>query len=762
MKKMKNHLCLFLIFCSIALFGQRQEIPFNKDWKFQSTSIGGVNYEKSVDLPHTWNDKDAQAGISQHRTTGIYAKTFFGNEGWSKKRVFLHFEGANITTTVTLNGQEVGKHKGGYAAFSFELSPHLKVGQDNHLKVEVSNELDMAVIPLVGDFNNYGGIYRPVRLIVTERPICISPLDYASSGIYIKQSNVSQASADIEVLTKYLSKDKALVGYRTTILDAGGQTIATQTTEEAISKDKNGAFSHSYTMDNPHLWNGKKNPYMYQFRVELLKNGKVLDSKTENFGLRYFSIDANNGFSLNGQQMPLRGVSRHQDKIDKGSALSDADHEYDMDLMLEMGINTLRLAHYQHAEKVYNLADSAGLVVWAEIPFIGLPELAVTYSNGYEPNDDFHANTKQQLIELIRQNYNHPSIMLWSLYNELQNPADASPVEFLKELNTIAKKEDPSRLTVAAGMLKPDEHPDMQNITDVFAYNRYFGWYYGQPSDMATFLDETHKNYPNIALGISEYGAGGSIYQHTDKMKRPNPFGSPHPEEWQSFYHEEHLQILDERPFVWGSFVWNMFDFSSHPRREGDHHGRNDKGLVTFDRKTKKDAFFYYKANWSDEPVLYITSRRHNFRKKQTVDIKAYSNLSEVMLKVNGKEYPVQSPEKGIAIWSDIKLKEGANAIFIQSNQNDTAYTDEIVWMYEPANKGANRAIRIYDWLSNANYWIAGGLLLILLTWFFGIRKNTNRSNKKKILAWLLFIILVLITIAMFAIKVFLMGLLEG
>lgn len=759
---MKNQLYFLFLFYAVALFGQRQDISFNTNWQLESTSPSGLAYQKSIDLPHTWNNKDVQQGITQHRTTGIYTKTFFVKKDWSEKRVFIHFEGANITTTISLNGQKIGQHKGGYAAFAFELTPFLEFEKENVLQVEVSNELDMSVIPLVGDFNNYGGIYRPVRLIVTAKTLCISPLDYASPGIYIKPTNVSKTSADIEILTKYLSKDKALVDYKTTILDADGNTVNTQSTQEAISMNKDGEFTHSYTIENPHLWNGKKDPYMYQVRVELLQNGEIVDSKTENFGLRYFNIDAEKGFSLNGETLPLRGVSRHQDKIDKGSALSDTDHEEDMDFMLEMGINALRLAHYQHAEKVYDLADSAGLVVWAEIPFIGLPELAVTYSNGYEPTDDFHNNAKQQLIELIRQNYNHPSIVMWSLYNELQNPEEASPVEFLKELNTIAKTEDLNRLTVAAGLLKPDEHPDMQNITDVFAYNRYYGWYYGEPKDMATFLDETHKNYPDIALGISEYGAGGSIYHHSDKIERPNPIGSPHPEEWQAFYHEEHLKILDERPFVWGSFVWNMFDFSSHRRREGDHHGRNDKGLITFDRKTKKDAFFYYKANWSEEPVLHITSRRYVFRKEKTIDVKVYTNLPEVILTVNGKNYTAQSPEMSIIVWKDIPLKNGANGVVVQAHQNDSTYTDAVTWMYEHPYKGNNLIIKIFDWLPDAWYWIGGSILLTLLTWFFGVRKNKNRSTWQRILVWGVFVVLFLITLAMFAFKIYMSNVLEG
>ncbi|MEM9328491.1 MAG: glycoside hydrolase family 2 TIM barrel-domain containing protein, partial [Bacteroidota bacterium] len=693
---------------------------------------------------------------AQHRTTGTYTKRFVVEEAWRGKRVFIHFEGSNITTKVTLNGQEVGNHRGGYAAFSFELTPYLRFEEDNELRVEVSNELDLAVIPLVGDFNNYGGIYRPVRLMITEKVLCISPLDYASPGIYIKQSDVSDQSARVEVMTKYLSMDKALVQYRTTILDAEDQAIATQTSEQATSMDDSGTFSHTYDIPDPHLWRGKEDPYLYRVKVDLLHQGEVVDSKTEHFGLRYFSIDPNEGFSLNGQSLPLRGVSRHHDKIDKGSALSDADHRQDMDLMLEMGINTLRLAHYQHAEKVYDMADSAGVVVWAEIPFIGLPEIVARITNGYEPTDEFHANARQQLLELIRQNYNHPSIVFWSIYNELQNPEDASPVEFLKELNALAKAEDPGRLTVAAGMLSADEHPDMQSITDVFAYNRYFGWYYGEPGDMADFLDDTHANYPDLAIGISEYGAGGSIYQHANELERPNPIGSPHPEEWQSYYHEEHLKIFDERPFVWGTFVWNMFDFSSHQRREGDQQGRNDKGMVTFDRKTRKDAFFYYKANWTEDPVLHITSRRYVFREEPSTWVKVYSNLPSVSLTVNGEELGTKSPEKGMVVWPDVTLTDGANTVGVKAVAGEKEMVDEVVWMYEHPYKGANMAIKLFDWVVVAWYWVFGGLLLVFLTWFYGIRKSKARPTWQRVLAWIVLVILILIVVAMVALKILL------
>ena len=465
------------------------------------------------------------------------------------------------------------------------------------------------------------------------------------------------------------------IGYRTTIRDASGAIVKTQSATESIPGGES-ELTHTYTIRNPHLWNGKEDPYLYRVQVDLLKNETVIDSKTESLGLRYFSVDADEGFFLNGKPIDLRGVSRHQDRKDKASAISEADYREDMDLMLEMGINSLRLAHYQHAEVVFDMTDEAGLVVWAEIPWVGMPSGFLASTNGYENTEAFRSNAKQQLYELIRQNYNHPSILMWSIFNEIQNPVGAEPVDFIKELNAIVKAEDPGRLSVGASMLKPQEHSSIHEITDAIAWNRYYGWYYKQPKDMGVFLDQLHKDFPEYKVGISEYGAGGSIVQHTDELKPPNPMGSPHPEEWQSFYHEENLKIFDERPFVWGTYLWNMFDFGSHFRKEGDHYGINDKGMVTYDRKTKKDAFFFYKANWSDEPVLRITSSRYIFRKKVETQVKVYTNLTDVTLTLNGEEFESKSPEKGIIIWDGITLQKGNNSIIVNASKDGKSFTD--------------------------------------------------------------------------------------
>ncbi len=669
---MKTPCFLFLLFAGFAISmtakSQRIEIPFNQDWLFSGGSVSG-------ETPHTWNAFDAQEGITYHRGEGSYQKHFAPDESWKGKRVFLRFDGVMTVASVYLNNELLGEHRGGYSAFVFELTDKLNFDKQNQLRVVVNNKYTLDVLPLFGDFNIYGGIYRPVNLIITPQ-VCIFPLDYASPGIYLKQSKVSESSAevDMEVKISNSSAQNENIVVATTTFDATGYIIEAQT-EDYTAITGQSTYTKSYKIPQPILWDGKKGAHLYAVKVDIIQYGRIIDSKTEPLGLRYFRVDPNEGFFLNGQHLPLHGVSRHQDRKDKGNAISYSDHKQDMELMLEMGINALRLAHYQHSETIYDLADTAGIVVWAELPWVGGPGSLAGGSNGYEPTEAFHNNAKQQLLELIRQNFNHPSICFWSIFNEIQNPDEPSPVDFINELNNLAKAEDPSRLTVGASMLKPEEN--IHDITDAIAWNRYFGWYYGKPAGIADFLDNIHTNHPDWCIGISEYGAGASIVQHSQKLKKPNPFGAPHPEEWQGHYVEEHLKIYNDRPFVWGTFLWNMFDFGSHFRREGDHFGINDKGLVTFDRKIKKDAFYFFKANWSEEPVLHITSKRHIFRDKKTTPIKVYSNLPLLKLFVNGKIIGEKSPVDGVAQWENITLQQGNNGIKVEATTNGKTLTDQ-------------------------------------------------------------------------------------
>ena len=752
--KTYNYLRLLVI---IILFGfsfnatgqVRNEIPFNAQWNFQIESITGLEVDELVNLPHTWNARDAQEGIKYLRSTGHYSKRFVADKSWSGKRVFIRFEGANISSSTKINGQQLGEHKGGYAAFCYELTDHLMFDQENLIEVDVSNEENLEVIPLVGDFNNYGGIYRPVSLLILN-PVCITPLDYASPGIYITQKNVSERSAEVEVLTKVSnsSDQNVKIDYRVSILNDAREVLDSKIGAYDIGVGEM-EIVQAFTIDEPHLWNGKKDPYLYSVQVEILHDGQVIDTKSEPMGLRYFRVDANEGFFLNGEPMDLRGVSRHQDRKDKGSAISDADHRQDMDMMLEMGINALRLAHYQHAELIYDLTDSAGVVVWAELPWVGGPSGFMGNSNGYENTEAFHEIARQQLYELIRQNYNHPSILMWSIYNEIQNPEGAEPIDFIRELEAIVKQEDPGRLSVAASMLNPQDHPDMHQVTDLIAFNRYFGWYYKEPKDMGVFLDKLHQDFPDLKIGISEYGAGGSIHQHSDKLVPPNPMGSPHPEEWQSYYHEENLKIFDDRPFVWGTFVWNMFDFGSHFRKEGDHYGINDKGMVSYDRKTKKDAFYFYKANWSDQPVLHITSSRYVFRKKANTDVKVYTNLDDVTLMVNGEKISAESPDKGIIIWEDILLEQGNNSIVVTAEKDGKTYTSDCLWVFENPYAGMNLVIKLFNFMTIAYKVALGGFILAFMLWFFGIRKAKRHQKFRKFVLWT---VVVLVSLASTAI----------
>ncbi len=739
-----------------------KEIPFNDYWNFHGQSVTGLPVDEIVTLPHSWNKTDAQEGIPYFRGKGTYVKNFDVEKSWENHRVFIRFEGVNITALVTVNSQELGEHKGGYAAFCYEITDYLIYGQKNTLEVTVSNEANMEVIPLVGDFNNYGGIYRPVSLILTN-PICITPVDFASSGIYLKQQKVSKESAEVEVLTKIsnTTAKEVEVTYITSLRKRNGDIVEQQQSKVSIP-DGNSEVKHHYMINNPHLWNGKKDPYLYQVEVSISVAGVVMDSKTEALGLRFFHIDPNEGFFLNGEPIDLRGVSRHQDRMDKASAISEDDHREDMDLMLEMGVNAIRLAHYQHAEIIYQMADELGIIVWAEIPWVGMPSGFMSTTNGFENTEAFKSNVKQQLYELIRQNYNHPSIMMWSIFNEIQNPEGAEPTEFINELNSIVKEEDPSRLSVGASMLSPQKNPNIHNITDAIAWNRYFGWYYNEPKDMGIFLDQIHKEFPDYKIGISEYGAGGSVNQHTNELYAPNPMGSPHPEEYQSYYHEENLKIFDARPYVWGTFVWNMFDFGSQFRKEGDHYGINDKGLVTFDRKTKKDAFYFYKANWSNQPVLHITSSRYIFREKAKTYVKVYTNLDSVILTVNGHAFQTKSPEKGIIVWEGVKLSNGNNGIIVKATKNGRTYTDDCMWVLDKPYAGMNLFIRIFDFMMIANKVAIGGFIAAILIWLFGIRQVKKRSKLKKFILWTIFIVLVLSSVLILLGKYFMASMMGG
>jgi beta-galactosidase len=495
------------------------------------------------------------------------------------------------------------------------------------------------------------------------------------------------------------------VSVRIAVVDAAGKLVQESSAPASLSAGGSGEVTLPFVLASPHLWQGRADPYLYTARVEVSVGGAVRDVVVQPLGLRFFKVDPAKGFFLNGQYLDLHGASRHQDRIDKGWAISAADEREDMALMVEMGCTAIRVAHYQQSQLWYRLADEQGLALWAEVPFV---DEAI-------PTELFFNNTLEQMRELIRQNYNHPSIFFWGCGNEnfdlgknfAEGVAQYGPVSErqIQALNALVHAEDPTRLTTYASFhSENDVHlalPGQPEVnfkgepqrwyTDVTAFNKYYGWYYGEPEDNAEFFDSVHQRNPTQRLAVSEYGAGGSIGQHEaadyggpnyhrvpmEKM-RPRAFAKVHPEEYQSYYHENAWKVLSARPYVWGKFIWNMFDFASDGRNEGDQPGRNDKGLVSFDRKTRKDAFYFYKANWSTEPVLRITSSRFTQRTDPATEVKIYSNAPEVELFLNATSLgrkPV-GPDH-IVRWSGVTLVPGENKVRATAGSD---LKDECVW----------------------------------------------------------------------------------
>lgn len=649
----------------------RQIISLNQDWQFHFGNDVRAQPEKiSVTLPHTWNATDVlQEKINYRRGTGIYEKHLFVNADWAGKRLFLYFEGVNSVATVLVNNHFVTTHKGGYTAFCAEITNFVKPGSSNKLEVQVSNAERPDVLPLCGDFNIYGGIHRPVSLLITSKD-CITPLDYASRGVYLTPENVSARAASIHVLTKLSIIDNTGLKVRSDLYDANHHLVTSVTTPIA-GKD---SCLQEINLKHPHLWNGKADPYLYSVSVKLLKGDEVIDEVTQPLGLRYYRVDVNKGFMLNGKYLDLHGVGFHEDVKGKGSALDTADYDRDMQLINDLGATSIRLTHYPHGKYFYDLCDKNGLIVWSEIPLVG----PGGYSGaGYIKSKELEDQIKQVLTELIRQNYNHPSICFWGLFNELKLNYD-DPIPFLHQLNELAKKEDPHRLTTCASFLDNDK---FNSVSDLIAWNKYYGWYGGRVEEMGTWADNTHRNFPNKPFAISEYGAGGSPFQHMEKITKPVADGPFHPEEWQTLFHEKNWEELSKRPFIWVKYVWCLKDFASSVRTEGDQNGINDKGLVTYDGKIKKDAFYFYRANWNTAPTLYLAEKRNNNRRSLTTEVKAYTNAPKVTLLVNGTSVGRAVPDKmHIVRWHMVSLKTGNNNITIKALMNGRQLEDQCTW----------------------------------------------------------------------------------
>lgn len=628
---------------------------------------------QTVAIPHCWGWQEAQVTSNYYRGPGWYRcpVNLVPEKG---RRYFLRFEAASTVADVFFNGQRLGEHRGGFGAFCFELTTNLATTGTNLLAVRVSNAPEPDIAPLSGDFCVFGGLYRPVHLLITDE-VCFTPLDHASPGVFWQQTQVSKSealvdfSAEISNATQ-TNQTRVLVAK---ILDVDGKVVATKSQTIDIPSSVTPPFHLQITLKHPHLWNGRADPYLYHAVAELqATNGAVCDSIEQPLGLRFYRVDPDKGFFLNGEPYRLRGVCRHQDVWDKGWALSDADHERDANLILEMGANAVRCAHYQHSDYFYSLCDKDGLLVWAEIPQV----------NQIADTPEFAETSRNQLLDLIRQNENHPSIFCWSLFNEIGNGGTEDPHRELQDLKIVADGEDPARPVIAATYRT--KYPQMNQIPDLLGWNKYPGWYpdAGTLEEFGTLLDTLRHTSRHGGFCVSEYGAGANPFQHESPACQPEkPGGQWHPEEWQCVVHEADWAAIKARPFVWGSFVWNMFDFVVAGRNEGAVPCRNDKGLVTSDRQLKKDAFYFYKANWSDVPVLYITSRRFIERTNSLTDVKVYSNLKQVELFVNGQSLgKSSSPKNCVYIWSKVRLLPGENKIEAKAKCGGNSFNDSCRW----------------------------------------------------------------------------------
>lgn len=580
-----------------------------EQWLF----IGPDNRQEQVNLPHTWNAKDGQdGGNDYYRGTCHYEKTFEKPEFDPKtEEVYLEFLGVNASSDVTVNGKELAHHDGGYSTFRVNITEALQ--EQNKLEVTVDNSVNGKIYPQKADFTFYGGIYRDVRFLIVSKEHF--DLDYlGSNGIKITPE-VKENEANVHIET-FTNTEEAQVNVQ--IKDQDGKVVA----------EGNGCDAN-LNIQNPIRWHGRKNPYLYTAVATLTVNGEVKDEITNRFGIRTFHVDPKKGFFLNGEHYPLHGVSRHQDFKALGNAISTKNHDEDMDMICELGANTIRLAHYQHDQYFYDLCDEKGIVAWAEIPYI-----TVHMDGGRE-------NTISQMKELIVQNYNHASIICWAISNEISlQGVTEDLLENHRILNDMIHRMDQSRVSAMANLFMLETDSPLVSLPDIRGYNLYYGWYVGEMEDNDAFFDQFHKEHPDTVIGLTEYGADSVI-----KLQSPKPQKGDYTESYMAVYHEHMLEMISQRPYLWGTYVWNMFEFAAAGRDEAGDPGKNHKGLITFDRKEKKDAYYIYKAWWSDEPFVHLCGRRYADRIETVTEIKVYSNQKRIALYVDGKLFGEQEGE---------------------------------------------------------------------------------------------------------------------
>ena len=627
----------------------------------------------SIALPHTWNNLDGQDGGNDYwRGIGTYEIDL--PDPTQGKKQYIEFQGANHVATVYCNGRELGTHKGGFSTFRYDLTSAMKA-EGNVLTVAVSNA-PSDIYPQAADFTFYGGLYRDVNFIEVEEAHFDLMKD-GTSGVFVTPHCAGKTRIDLFPV----NAEGAMITVE--LMDAEGNVVGAS-----------GADAQEHThiiidVDNPHLWNGMEDPYCYTVSAKIVRNEVVVDTVEVTYGYRSFHVDPNTGFWLNGKNVTLRGVSRHQDRLDKGWALSREDHEEDCALIKELGANTIRLAHYQHDQYFYDLCDHTGFALWAEIPFI----------SQFIPSKEAYENTISQMTELVAQNYNHPSIFFWGIANEILIGPDNDPLrQNLRDLNKLVKAMDPGRLTTMAEVSGTPKNSEHIYITDLVSYNLYMGWYGGDVSENGPWFDEFHRMNPSVPFGVSEYGAENIVKWHS-----ASPINHDYTEEYASYYHHEMLKAFASRPYLWSTHVWNCFDFAADARDEGGVVGRNNKGLITYDRKLKKDAFYIYKAYWTTDPMVHVAGRRFVDRAPEERTVTVYTNCDEVTLMVNGAAVETKAAVDHAVVFENVMLNDGVNIITAKADGVEDTITLNGVAEHNPEYTLPDlaEALKVGNWFDN-------------------------------------------------------------
>lgn len=662
--KRKNILLSFvLLFGAVLPFtaSAKDVTNINSQWGFKAKALipWGVypnvripECDTIVNLPNTWNEKDFMSDKGFRKGEGSYEKKIMIPESDKGRRIFIHFEGVSQTANVFCNYKKVGEHRNAFTAFTVEITNQVEYGKENKITVICDNSHQLDIAPISGDFNIYGGIYRDVWLEKSAESACISPLFYGSNGVilYQKSADANQARLQAEVHLSTTTDYKGCT-VELQITDATGKVVASQQTPN-IYNDK---CVMNIEVQHPHLWQGTADPYLYNVVAVLKRNGKEIDRVEDQTGFRSYYIDADKGFFLNGKHLKLHGVSRHQEWAGMATALTTKEHDTDLNLIQDMGANAIRMAHYPQAQYMLQQADKRGFVVWEEIPFV----------SNYIPSESFDNNLREDLREMIYQNINHPSVCFWGIFNEVSGGQN----KIAAELNDMVHQIDPSRVSTSATCFEGD----FNFISDVLGWNKYYGWYNGKDTDLGPFLDEWHKAHPYTKIGVSEYGAGSGLHQHRAQAKTGGGYRDAtsrfHPMENQTAVHHNALLDIQKRDYVWGSFIWNMFDFGSSMRTEGEFNNLNDKGLVSHDRKVKKDAFYFYRANWNHtSPTTFLCSKGYTDRKEDVTDIIGFVSDGSATLYLNGKKIGTQKADEVHTVcWKNVRLQKGKNEVVLKS-----------------------------------------------------------------------------------------------